>query len=135
MGRRTFADFARGAARGSIERMTYDLIIGDYTYSSWSMRAWLLFDRFDIGRRLTEITFADGHVPDLMPDWAPAKTVPAIRTPEGALIGESLAIAEELASRHPDCLSGPPCRWPAPPPAQERQRCTQALPPCAAIAR
>ena len=117
MGRRTFADFARGAARGSIERMTYDLIIGDYTYSSWSMRAWLLFDRFDIGRRLTEITFADGHVPDLMPDWAPAKTVPAIRTPEGALIGESLAIAEELASRHPDLPL-----WPAVPLARATAR-------------
>ena len=82
--------------------MTYDFIIGDYAYSSWSMRAWLLFDRFGIDRRLTEIAFADGHVPDLMPDWTPAKTVPSIRTPEGALIGESLAIAEELASRHPD---------------------------------
>ena len=81
--------------------MTYDLIIGDYAYSSWSMRAWLLFDRFGIERRQTEIRFDDGHVPDLMPDWAPAKTVPAIRTPEGALVGESLAIAEELASRHP----------------------------------
>ncbi|MFX0545219.1 glutathione S-transferase [Roseovarius sp. S1116L3] len=82
--------------------MTYDLIIGDYAYSSWSMRAWLLFDRFGIARRQTEICFDDGEVPDLMPDWASAKTVPSIRTPEGALVGESLAIAEELASRHPD---------------------------------
>ncbi len=81
--------------------MSYDLIIGDYAYSSWSMRAWLLFDRFDIPRRETEICFDDGPVPDLMPDWAPCKTVPSIRTPEGALVGESLAIAEELASRHP----------------------------------
>ncbi|WP_281966395.1 glutathione S-transferase [Roseovarius nanhaiticus] len=82
--------------------MTYDLIIGDYAYSSWSMRAWLLFDRFGIARRQTEICFDDGDVPDQMPDWAPAKTVPTIRTPEGALVGDSLAIAEELASRHPD---------------------------------
>jgi hypothetical protein len=28
--------------------MTHHLIIGDYAYSSWSMRAWLLCDRFDL---------------------------------------------------------------------------------------
>ena len=82
--------------------MTYDLIIGDYAYSSWSMRAWLLFDRFGIPHRLTEICFDDGAVPDLIPDWAPARTVPAVRTPEGAILGDSIAIAEELASRHPE---------------------------------
>ena len=97
--------------------MTYDLIIGDYAFSSWSLRAWLLFDRFGIDRNLTRITFKDGHVPDLMPDWAPAKTVPAIRTPDGAIIGESLALAEELASRHPDLGL-----WPSDPRARATAR-------------
>ncbi|MFD0859670.1 glutathione S-transferase [Roseovarius aquimarinus] len=101
--------------------MTYDLIIGDYAYSSWSMRAWLLFDRFGIERRETEICFADGAVPDLMPDWTPAKTVPAIRTPEGAVVGESLAIAEELASRHPDLPL-----WPEAPLARATARALSA---------
>ncbi|MEB8387136.1 glutathione S-transferase N-terminal domain-containing protein [Rhodobacteraceae bacterium KMM 6894] len=82
--------------------MTYDLIIGDYAYSSWSQRAWLVFDHFDIPRRLTQVDFNAGSVPDQMQGWAPAKTVPAMRTPEGAVIGESLGLAEELASRHPD---------------------------------
>jgi len=44
---------------------------------------------------------------NLMPDWAPARTVPSVRTPEGALVGESLAIAEELASRHPGLILWP----------------------------
>ncbi|WP_371229327.1 glutathione S-transferase [Roseovarius sp. 2305UL8-3] len=82
--------------------MTYDLILGDYAYSSWSLRAWLLFDRFDIDRNLQMVSFKAGGVPEQMPGWAPAKTVPAMRTPEGAAVGESVAIAEELASRHPD---------------------------------
>ena len=28
--------------------MTYDLVIGDRAYSSWSLRGWLLFDAFGI---------------------------------------------------------------------------------------
>jgi len=82
--------------------MTYKLILGDYAYSSWSLRAWLLFERFGIARDTKFVDFKKGGVPEQMPGWSPAKTVPAMRTPDGAIIGESLAIAEELASRHPD---------------------------------
>ncbi|WP_308860675.1 hypothetical protein [Oceanibium sediminis] len=35
--------------------MSYDLIIADRTYSSWSLRGWLVFDAFAIrhrGRRI-----------------------------------------------------------------------------------
>jgi glutathione S-transferase len=56
-----------------------------------------------------------------MPDWAPAKTVPSIRTPEGAIVGESLAIAEELASRHPDLPL-----WPSTPLARATARAATA---------
>ena len=82
--------------------MSYDLILGDYAYSSWSLRGWLLFERFGIARTTQMVSFKAGGVPEQMPDWAPAKTVPAMRTPEGAVVGDSLAMAEELASRHPD---------------------------------
>jgi glutathione S-transferase len=37
-----------------------------------------------------------------MADLAPARLVPALRTPEGDVIGESMAIAETLAERHPE---------------------------------
>ena len=57
--------------------MTYDLILGDYAYSSWSLRGWLLFERFGIARRTEMVNFKTGGVPEQMPDWAPAKTVPA----------------------------------------------------------
>ncbi len=97
--------------------MTYDLFIGDYTYSTWSMRPWLLFDRFSIPHNLHTICFDDGSVPDLLPQIAPARTVPAIRTPDGTFMGESLAIAEELASRHPELPL-----WPAAPQARATAR-------------
>lgn len=83
--------------------MTYHLVIGDYAYSSWSLRGWLLFEKFGIPRIETLVDFSTGQtVAAQMPDFAPARTVPTIRTPEGAIISESYAIAEELADRHPD---------------------------------
>ncbi|MFD1160531.1 glutathione S-transferase [Roseovarius aestuarii] len=97
--------------------MTYDLILGDYAYSSWSLRAWLLFERFGLKRRLEMVDFKKGGVPEQMPGWAPAKTVPAVRTPEGAILTDSIAIAEELATRHPEAAL-----WPAEPLARATAR-------------
>lgn len=97
--------------------MTYDLFIGDYTYSTWSMRAWLLFDRFGIAHCTRLICFDDGLVPDLLPEIAPARTVPAIRMPDGTVISETMAIAEELATRHPDLPL-----WPSDPHARATAR-------------
>jgi len=82
--------------------MTYDLIIGDRAYSSWSLRGWLLFEAFGIKRNVTLIDFTVGNVADQLAKFAPAKTVPTVRTPDGAILGDSIAIVEELASRHPD---------------------------------
>lgn len=83
--------------------MTYDLYIGEYAYSSWSLRGWLLFARFGISctSHYVRFTHEDGVVGQLA-DVTPARTVPTMRTPEGAVVSESMAIAEELASRHPE---------------------------------
>ena len=97
--------------------MTYDLILGDYAYSSWSLRGWLLFERFGLARRTSMVNFKQGGVPEQMPDWAPARTVPAVRTPEGAILTDSIAIAEELAQRHPEAGL-----WPADPLARATAR-------------
>jgi len=81
----------------------FELVIGDRYTSSWSLRGWLLFEKFGIKNRLRHVTFADDRsVAEQMPEFSPAKTVPAMRTPEGVVVGDSLAIAEELASRYPD---------------------------------
>jgi glutathione S-transferase len=82
--------------------MTYDLAIGDRSYSSWSLRGWLLFEKFGIPVKChTGVLYTDDFQ-RLLADFAPARLVPAVRTPEGEIIGETLAIAETLAERHPD---------------------------------
>ncbi|WP_298296312.1 glutathione S-transferase [uncultured Litoreibacter sp.] len=82
--------------------MTYDLYLGDRSYSSWSLRGWLLFEKFDIPVRSHFVNFADpAGVGAQMAEVAPAKTVPTLKCADGAVVSESLALAEELASREP----------------------------------
>ena len=98
--------------------MTYELILGDRAYSSWSLRGWLLFEKFGLKAKSTYVDFsAAGHfkpqtVGEQLADMnlAPARTVPTLITPEGALIWDSLAMDEELATRHPEAG-----HWPADP--------------------
>ncbi len=83
--------------------MTDRLAIGDRAYSSWSLRGWLLFDAFGIPVRVDSVRlYTDEPARLLAAHYAPARTVPALRLADGTLVMESLAIAEELASRHPD---------------------------------
>ena len=102
--------------------MTNTLIIGDYAYSSWSLRAWLMFRRFDIPADIKLLDFfADESVAEQVKDFAPAKTVPIWKTSEGDILGESIAIAEELASRYPAANL-----WPADPSARAVARALTA---------
>lgn len=101
--------------------MTYELCIADRAYSSWSLRGWLLFDAFDIPHQLTKTRLYEPGFAATLEQFAPSKTVPAVRLPEGIVIGDSLAIAEELASRHPDAGI-----WPADPKARAIARALAA---------
>ena len=93
--------------------MTYHLAIGDRAYSSWSLRGWLLFDAFGIPVQTHMARLYTDELPQLLADFAPARTVPVMRTPDGVVVPDSLAIAEELASRHPDAG-----HWPTDPKAR-----------------
>ncbi len=88
--------------------MTYDLFIGDRTFSSWSLRGWLMFEKFAIPHRVRMIGLYSGTMAADLAPLAPARTVPAMRTPEGDVLTDSLSMAETLAERHPG--SG---LWPA----------------------
>lgn len=81
--------------------LTYEIALGDRAYSSWSLRSWLLFERFGIPCRARYARLGSDAFRTLIQEFHPARTVPAVRFPEVA-IGDSLAIAEELAARHPD---------------------------------
>ncbi len=80
--------------------MSYELFIGDYSYSSWSLRGWLLFRRFGIEATIRHVDFMAQGVAEQMATHAPAKTVPTLIA-DGTVIWDSLAMAEELATRHP----------------------------------
>ncbi|MEM9496538.1 MAG: glutathione S-transferase N-terminal domain-containing protein [Pseudomonadota bacterium] len=90
--------------------MTYDLALGNYAYSSWSLRAWLLFEHAGIPARITKIDFASSEgVQAQLGDYAPARTVPALRTSGNVVLSDSLAIAEHLAEAHPEAALWPAC--------------------------
>lgn len=93
--------------------MTYDLVIGDRAYSSWSLRGWLFFDAFGIPVKLHRARLYSDELPTLLKQFHPAKTAPTMRTPDGVVVPETIAIAEELASRHPEAGL-----WPADPKAR-----------------
>ncbi len=82
--------------------MTYKLFIGDYAYSSWSLRGWLLFRTLGLKPDIHLVDFNAGAVFEQMPEVAPARTVPTMQTPEGTVVWDSLAMAEELHDRHPE---------------------------------
>jgi glutathione S-transferase len=82
--------------------LSYDLAIGDRACSSWSLRGWLLFDAFGLPVKTHSARLYTDELPRLLEGFFPARTVPAMRTPGGTVVCESLAIAEELASRHPE---------------------------------
>jgi glutathione S-transferase len=97
--------------------MTYDLVIGDRSYSSWSLRGWLLFDAFGIPVKTHKARLYTDELPVLLKQFFPARTAPTMRTPDGSVVPETIAIAEELATRHPDAGL-----WPADPHARATAR-------------
>lgn len=97
--------------------MHYDLYLGDAMYSSWSLRGWLMFEQFGLPCRTHWVGLYRGTMAADLAPLAPARLVPALRLPDGTVLGESLAIAETLAERHPEAGL-----WPADPAARATAR-------------
>ncbi|MGR3614753.1 MAG: glutathione S-transferase [Paracoccaceae bacterium] len=83
--------------------MKHDLFIGDRLFSSWSMRGWLMLRKFSIPHNTHMVGLYSGTMPQDLTALAPARLVPTLRTGDGIVVGESLAMAETLAELHPDC--------------------------------
>ena len=82
--------------------MTYKLLIGQKSYSSWSLRGWLCFAPFDIPVSVTSaVIYSDSFKADVAA-FGGADTVPAVVTPEGGLLTDSIAIAWHLAEAFPE---------------------------------
>lgn len=82
--------------------MTYELYIGDRMFSSWSLRGWLMLEKFSLPHEAHLVELFSGTMAEAMAPLAPARLVPTLKLPDGTLVGESLAIAETLAERHPE---------------------------------
>jgi glutathione S-transferase len=97
--------------------MTYDLVIGDRAYSSWSLRGWLLFDAFGIPVKTHSARLYTDELATTLRDYFPARPPPPCARPKAAVVPETIAIAEELATRHPEAGI-----WPADPHARATAR-------------
>ncbi|MBV7380660.1 glutathione S-transferase [Maritimibacter dapengensis] len=97
--------------------MTYSLYIGDQTFSSWSLRGWLMLRKFGLPFEVHMVGLYDGTMTEDLADLAPARLVPVLRTPEGLVVGDTAAMAETLAERHPDARL-----WPEDPAARTLAR-------------
>lgn len=82
--------------------MSYQLIIGDRTFSSWSLRGWLMLERFGLPYSVRQVGLYSGTMQEELAAFAPARLVPLMVTPEGHVIGDTMAMAESLVERHPE---------------------------------
>ena len=79
----------------------YTLVLGTKSWSSWSLRPWLLMRHFGIPFREELIALRSPETAAAIARFSPSGWVPALI--DGDLtIWDSLAIAEYLAERHPD---------------------------------
>ena len=81
--------------------MTYTLAIADRIYSSWSLRGWLLFEKFELDVTIRTAKMRQPEFLEMLADFGPAKLVPAMLVDE-VPVWDTLAMAETLAERHPD---------------------------------
>lgn len=77
------------------------LYIGNRTYSSWSMRAWLILAASGLPFREEMIRLREAGFREKLAHASPGGTVPALHD-GGLVISETLAIAEYIAECAPD---------------------------------
>ena len=87
--------------------MTYDLFLGDRTFSSWSLRGWMMLETFGLPYKTQMVGLYTGTMADDLKPLSPARLVPTLRLPDGTVVGETAAMAETLAERHPDIAMWP----------------------------
>ena len=101
--------------------MSYQLIIGDKLYSSWSLRGALALELAGVPYEETLIKLNQPDTRRRILAFSATGKVPLLKTEHG-IIADSLAIAEYLAERHPEAQL-----WPADVAAraQARSACAQ----------
>jgi glutathione S-transferase len=81
--------------------MTYELAIADKIYSSWSLRGWLLFAKFDIPVKIQSARMYLPEFHEMLQGFKPARLVPAMKF-DGNVVTDTIAMAETLAEQNPE---------------------------------
>jgi len=97
---------------------TPHIYLGNLTYSSWSMRPWLVLKRSDLKFEDTMIPLRTEEFQSKIGDLSPTRLVPVLHV-GGAKITDSLAIAEWAADQVPSL-------WPADPVTRAEARSATA---------
>lgn len=84
----------------------YTLAIGNYAYSSWSLRAWLFLAHHALPMGEVRIPLYGPGSKERILAYSPAGKVPVLDA-DGVRVWETLAILELLAERHPDLHGWP----------------------------
>lgn len=79
---------------------TMSLVIGNKSWSSWSLRPWLVLKHFDIPFQEIPVRLRQPDSKNRILEHSPAGKVPVLRDGD-LLIWDSLAIIEYLADLHP----------------------------------
>ncbi|MFT5742155.1 MAG: glutathione S-transferase [Paracoccaceae bacterium] len=82
--------------------MTYNILIGQRLYSSWSLRGWLPFAVHDIPVTVHDTLIYSETFSTDVANFGGSGTVPAVRTPHGGVLSDSLAICWGLADAFPE---------------------------------
>lgn len=83
------------------DKPVFDLIIGDKSLSSWSMRAWLVAVQSGLPFKEINIKLDEARTTERILKYSPSKKVPALKQGK-ILIWDSLAIAEYLNELSPE---------------------------------
>ena len=99
-----------------------ELVIGDKLWSSWSLRPWLVLKRAGLPFTETLVRLRRLETPAaIAAAGAPAGRVPVLKTDDGLVVWDSLAIAEYVADIKPEAHL-----WPVDPAARALARCAAA---------
>lgn len=82
------------------------LVIGNYNYSSWSLRAWLALRASGIEFETLRLPLDTAEFDARIDALSPSRRVPVLHH-EGLVIWDTLAICEYLAERYPDAALWP----------------------------
>lgn len=80
---------------------SYQLVLGDKNYSSWSLRPWLLMRMFEIPFAEINVDIYNEGARKRVLEHVPSAKVPALKA-NGLTIWDTLAIIEYLAESHPE---------------------------------